>query len=228
MTVGAFVTGTDTEVGKTVVAGGMVWRWVRDGHRTGVMKPVASGCRHTGSGLRNPDAEALMSLANVDAPYEMVNPYAFVPAIAPHVAAEQTGAEIELPRIRSVFEVLRGGCDRVVVEGVGGWSVPLGASATVADLVLALELPVVLVVGVRLGCLNHALLTAAAIRAAGARLAAWVANQIDRDTACVQENIDALRARLNAPLLGVIPHLSEGPDAARVGNHLALLSSLEL
>lgn len=217
---GVFVTGTDTEIGKTLFAQALVWRWRQDGRRVGVMKPVASGCRATGAGLRNSDAERLLAASNVDTSYHTVNPYAFLPAVAPHLAAAQAGVRIECGRIRACFNELAAASDYVVVEGVGGWQVPLGPDATVADVALSLGLPVVMVVGIRLGCLNHALLTAAAINDAGAQLAGWVANHIDPQTELAMENVDALRARLKAPLWGVIPHLSTDPDPAAVSRYL--------
>ena len=223
MATGVFVTGTDTEIGKTLVAQALVWRWRQDGRRVAVMKPVASGCRTTDAGLRNADAECLRAVSNVDAPYETINPYAFAPAVAPHLAAAQAGVRIERARIRSCFNRLAAVSDCVVVEGVGGWWVPLGPDSTVADVARSLGLPVVLVVGIRLGCLNHALLTAAAISDAGVELVGWAANHIEAHTELATENVDALRARLDAPLWGVIPHLSADPDPAEVSRYLTAL-----
>lgn len=220
MATGVFITGTDTEIGKTLFARALVWRWMQDGRRVAVMKPVASGCRRTDDGLRNSDAECLLAVSNVDAPYETVNPYAFAPAVAPHLAAVQAGVRIECAQIRTCFNQLATVSDCVVVEGVGGWQVPLGPDSAVADVALSLDLPVVLVVGIRLGCLNHALLTAAAIRAAGADLAGWAANHVEAHTELATENVDALRARLDAPLWGVIPHLSADSDPATVSRYL--------
>ncbi len=220
MAAGVFVTGTDTEIGKTLFAQALVWHWRRDGLRIAVMKPVASGCRATDAGLRSPDAESLLAVSNVDAPYDTVNPYAFAPAVAPHLAAAQAGVRIQCARIRSCFDELADASDRVVVEGIGGWQVPLGPDSAVADIALSLDLPVVLVVGIRLGCLNHALLTAAAISGAGAELAGWVANHIAAQTDLAKENIDALRARLDAPLWGVIPHLSADVGPVAVTRYL--------
>jgi dethiobiotin synthetase len=221
---GVFVTGTDTEIGKTLFAKALVWRWRQDGRRIAVMKPVASGCRTTDTGLRNADAESLLALSNVDAPYETVNPYAFAPAVAPHLAAARAGVRIECSRIRACFDELAAASDCVVVEGVGGWQVPMGPDHTVADVALSLGLPVVLVVGIRLGCLNHALLTAAAISDAGAELAGWAANHIEAKTDLAMENVDALRTRLDAPLWGVIPHMSADPDPAAVNRYLTVPS----
>ncbi len=218
-----FVTGTDTEVGKTVVAEALVRRCVGEGLRIAVMKPVASGCRTTRVGLRNADAERLIAASNVPARYETVNPYAFEAPVAPHLAARRAGVEIEMPRIRACFDELDAAGDGVVVEGVGGWRVPLAGDIDVADLVVSLELPVVLVVGVRLGCLNHALLTADAVRGAGAELFGWVANCIDPEMELASENIESLRARLPGPCLGAIPYLG---DAAAITAAEAYLTRL--
>lgn len=201
---GVFVTGTDTGVGKTYVATGLVRASVRAGLRTVGMKPVASGCVQTPDGLRNEDALALQAAANMPRPYEQVNPYSFEPPIAPHLAATEAGFVIELPRILTVFNQLCAGADMVVVEGVGGWQVPLSESFGVPELARALALPVILVVGLRLGCLNHALLSARAIRDDGLRLAGWVANGIDPKFERRAGNLATLTHTIHAPLLGDI------------------------
>ncbi len=206
---GVFVTGTDTEIGKTVAACALVAAWVRQGYRVAAMKPVASGCDATESGLRNADALALQQAANVHAAYELVNPYAFAPPIAPHIAAEQSGTRIDLDRVGAAFEVLATRADRVVVEGVGGWRVPLDERATVADLAAHLGLPVVLVVGVRLGCINHALLTSESIATGPCRFAGWIANHCDPQCEVTADIVASLRARLPAPLYGELPWLGE-------------------
>jgi dethiobiotin synthetase len=211
---GCFVTGTDTGVGKTWVSAGLIRALQARGRTTLGMKPVASGCEATAEGLRNEDAVALRAVGSRTVPYELVNPYAFAPPIAPHLAAEQADIEIALARISACFAELSAQSDFVVVEGVGGWMVPLNEREDVADLAAALELPVVLVVGVRLGCLNHALLSAEAIARRGLPLAGWVANLIEPETAFVEENVRTLEARLDAPLLGRIPFADElDPDA---------------
>jgi dethiobiotin synthetase len=160
---GVVVTGTDTGVGKTLVAAGLLHGLARRGLRVAGMKPVATGCERTAAGLRNDDALCLGRHASVDAAYEEINPYAFEPAIAPHVAAAEAGVRIDLARIAACCARLSRGADRVVVEGVGGWRVPLNEREDVGDLARLLGLPVLLVVGVRLGCLNHARLSADAI-----------------------------------------------------------------
>ena len=204
---GWFITGTDTGVGKTVIAAGLIQALTDKGLLIAAMKPVASGGYASASGLRNTDAETLMEAANVDGDYETVNPYVFKPPVAPHLAAESEGINISLNRIRDQFCKLSDLADYVVVEGIGGWMVPLGPDTTTADLAVQLQLPVIMVIGLRLGCLNHALLTAESIQKAGLRLAGWVASQIDPRFEQQQDNIDALKSRLSAPCLGQIPYI---------------------
>lgn len=214
MTRGVFVTGTDTHVGKTWISLGLVTALKGRGLRTGAMKPVASGCIETAEGLRNEDALRLQAAANVPLAYRQVNPVSLAPPIAPHLAAREAGTAIDVQALSDAFRVLAGHCEWVVVEGAGGWRVPLGDDETLADLVRAMVLPVILVVGVRLGCLNHALLSAEAIRGDGMTLAGWVANLVEPDVPRARENVDTLRARLPAPLLGCVPHLRDcDPDA---------------
>jgi len=199
------VTGTDTGVGKTLVAAALLHGLARRGRRAVGMKPVATGCVSTPAGLRNDDALSLASHASVPADYEYINPYAFEPAIAPHIAAAEAGIDIDLAHIVRAFAQLAQRADCVVVEGVGGWRVPLNAREDVADLARLLRLPVLLVVGVRLGCINHARLTATAIMEAGLPWAGWVASCIDAQMARVQENLIALEQMLPAPRLGTLP-----------------------
>lgn len=202
---GYFITGTDTEIGKTTVAAALVAALVARGVKAGVMKPVASGCERTKDGLRNADALQLIEASGQSPDYPAVNPYAFEPPIAPHVAAARAGVQISIPDIVSGARQLAEINDLVVIEGVGGFRVPLGPDADTADLAVALELPVILVVGMRLGCINHALLTAEAIRSRGLELAGWVANGIDPDMAAQDENVAALEAGLEAPMLARLP-----------------------
>lgn len=205
---GLFVTGTDTEVGKTLAATVLMHHFRRQGLRVVGMKPVAAGCHETPEGWKNEDVEALRAAANVDAPIEHVNPYRFHAPIAPHVAARREGRTIDLDRIMASFERLRAMTDIVVVEGAGGFLVPLGDAEDFGDLARRLALPVVLTVGLRLGCINHALLTREAIAARGLHLAGWIANGIDPHMEAPQDSIATLASRLRAPLLGVIPWLS--------------------
>ncbi|MHB8536265.1 MAG: dethiobiotin synthase [Sulfuricaulis sp.] len=202
---GWFITGTDTGVGKTRMARWLLEALARADQRAVGMKPVASGCRETAAGRRSEDAEQLLAASGVPADYADVNPYAFAPACAPHIAARECGVEIRAEKILASFRSLQRQAPWVVVEGVGGWMVPLGERLTLADVARALRLPAILVVGMRLGCLNHALLTAAAIRREGVPLAGWIANQIDPAMTHVAENTAALVQRIDAPLLAAFP-----------------------
>jgi len=219
---GYFVTGTDTGVGKTLIACALLRAFARTGKSVVGMKPVAAGRE----GGRWADAEALARASTVSAGTRVVNPYAFEPAIAPHIAAELAGLEIGLEPIARAYDELSGLADVVVVEGVGGFLVPLNATQTGADLAVRLGLPVVLVVGMRLGCLNHALLTRRQIEASGLRCAGWVANCILPDMPHLDGNIRALEQRLDCPLLGVLP-FRQDLGAAQAASLLSLEPLLE-
>lgn len=217
-----FVTGTDTEVGKTTIAAGLLHAARLAGLSTAAAKPVASGCEATSEGLRNGDALALLGECSLALAYDEVNPFAFEPAIAPHLAAREAGVELSVARLLpAVHRVLDKGADFSLVEGAGGWRVPLAGRETLADLAVALGLPVILVVGVRLGCINHAVLSAEAIERDGLRLAGWVANIVDPHTSRLEENLATLAERLAAPCLGRVPRLGEASPAA-VATHLDL------
>jgi len=216
MSAGLFVTGTDTEVGKTLVARLIVRSLVATGVRVAVMKPVAAGGIMTEQGLRNDDALGLIADCNVVMPYSTVNPYCFKAPVSPHLAARDTGVTIELGLIQQQLRTLRVAADYVIVEGAGGWLAPLNDTQFVADLAIALELPVLLVVGLRLGCLNHALLSAAAIRARGARLAGWIANQIDPGFARMAQNLSTLEAHLGMPPIACLAYDPELREAGRL------------
>jgi len=211
-----FVTGTDTEIGKTFVACALLHALRRAGLSAVAMKPVAAGFDASG---RNDDVENLLAASSLQPPREWVNPYGFKAAIAPHIAAEEEGRRIELPHIVATFAQLQALADAVVVEGVGGFCVPLGRAYDTADLAAALQLPVLLVVGMRLGCINHALLTQQVIATRGLTLAGWVANRIDPEMSRFSENLAALQERLAAPLLGVVEH-GTTPEKAALGLRL--------
>lgn len=213
MAAGLFVTGTDTGVGKTVVSRLIVRSLAATGVRVAVMKPVAAGSFMTAQGLRNADALGLIADSNVVMPYETVNPYCLATPVSPHLAARTAGVSIELQRIRENYAKLRAAADCVIVEGAGGWLAPLNDTQFIADLAAALELPVLLVVGLRLGCLNHALLTVAAIRQRRQRLAGWIANQIDPDFACMPENLATLRRHIGMPPLTTVAYDKAAPGA---------------
>jgi dethiobiotin synthetase len=208
---GVFVTGTDTGVGKTRVAAGLIAALRRRGRRVAGMKPVASGCVATPEGLRSDDALELIAASGLDLPYGWINPYAFAPPIAPHIAAAEAAKPVRFAVIQEAFESLAAAADCVVVEGVGGWRVPLGMDGDVAALAERLSLPVILVVGLRLGCLSHAALTAADIRRCGAPLAGWVASTIDANHERPVENLACLAELLPEPCLGV---LADSPNAS--------------
>ena len=206
MTAGVFVTGTDTGCGKTHVAS-MLIRGLRGrGIRVAAFKPVAAGARYRDGELVNDDALALAAASGLGLPYRTVNPYCFAPPVAPHIAAAEADVRIDLARLTEAFAELAAAGDFVVVEGAGGWRVPLGPGLDIQALASALGLPVLLVVGLRLGCLNHALLSAQAIRASGARPIGWVGNQVDPSMARLGANLETLRHALEVPCLGVLTH----------------------
>jgi dethiobiotin synthetase len=201
-----FVTGTDTEVGKTAVSCALLQAAARQGLRTAAVKPVAAGCDELG---RNEDALQLMANMTEQLDYDQVNPVALAAAIAPHIAAQQEGRRMQASRLAGLCRgVMLGAADFVLIEGAGGWRVPISSRETLADLARELQVGVVLVVGMRLGCINHALLTAEAVRRDGLELAGWVANQPGARMNCHGENLATLRSMLRAPFLGEIPHLS--------------------
>lgn len=222
MTAAYFVTGTDTEVGKTTIAAGLLHAARQAGLSTAAAKPVASGCEMTADGLRNGDALALLAECSLPMRYEEVNPFAFEPAIAPHLAASEAGVELTASGMaESVRRMLALRADLSLVEGAGGWRVPLAGRESLSDLAVMLGLPVILVVGVRLGCINHALLSRDAIEADGLRLAGWVANIIDPGTSRLRENLQTLAERLQAPCVGQVPYLPAATPAS-VASHLEL------
>lgn len=216
---GVFVTGTDTGVGKTRISTALLEAAVALGYRSIGMKPVAAGCERTPNGWRNDDALGLMRAANVDMPYEAVNPYALPEAIAPHLAAEHMGIEIGIGKLAEQARTLRAHADLIVVEGAGGIVVPLCGRQTQADLMAALRLPIVLVVGIRLGCLNHALLSADYLRQRDLPVLGWIASRCDNETLCAEENIDTLERMLEIPLIGTAEFAPDGRDD-RLGEDL--------
>lgn len=220
MTRSYFITGTDTGVGKTLVSCALLHALrARFGRAVG-MKPVAAGADATPEGaLINEDVTALRGASNVQVDPRLDNPYIFAAPVSPHIAARLAGAYIELDVLVQRYHALAAQADAVVVEGAGGFCVPLNDTQTSADLAQRLALPVVLVVGLRLGCLNHALLTQEAIVSRGLTLAGWVANRIDPTMASTADNIDTLRARLAAPMLADVPWM-DAPQASRIAIEL--------
>jgi dethiobiotin synthetase len=213
-----FVAGTDTGVGKTLISCALLHSFAAQGKRVVGMKPVAAGCDDNG---HNEDVLQLRAAGNVSVGYGQINPYCFVPPIAPHIAAQRAGVIMQFSRIAVSYQELAAQADVVIVEGAGGLLVPLNAQQDSADLAKELDLPVILVVGMRLGCLNHALLTVEVIAARGLELAGWVANIVDADMASIEENVATLEQRIGAPLLGVVPYMTQ-PDAGAVAGYLDL------
>lgn len=220
-----FVTGTDTGVGKTHASVAMIHALRARGRRPVGYKPVASGCEWTPDGWRNEDALALQAASDTGEAYEAINPYAFEPPIAPHIAAERAGVVVDLQRLDAAADALAARHDTLIVEGAGGWMVPINADSTYADWVAARQWPVVLVVGLRLGCINHALLSAEAIRRR-TRLAGWIANCLPPLQAEWRENIEAITRSIAAPLLGCLPAGQAPAQAAANLDMERLISSL--
>lgn len=222
MTSRYFVTGTDTEIGKTTVSAGILYRARQALLTTAAAKPVAAGCERTPDGLRNEDALALMAQCTPALAYDLINPMTLEAAIAPHIAAKEEGVELTVDQLAAACtRVFDQGAALSLVEGAGGWRVPLNDSETLADLAKRLDVPVILVVGMRLGCINHALLTAQAIAGDGLTLAGWVANRVDPNMSRPEENLQTLQALIKAPCLGVVPWLKD-PSAEAVAAHLDL------
>jgi dethiobiotin synthetase len=221
-----FITGTDTGVGKTLASCALLHGFAAQGKSVVGMKPVAAGCADDS---QHEDVRQLRAASNVLASGGQINPYCFVQAVAPHLAARFVGIRINFARIVESFSELNAQADVVIVEGVGGFRVPLNDEQDSADFAVQLGLPVILVVGMRLGCLNHALLTAEAIAARGLTLAGWVANVPEAGMAMLNENIAALQQRIHAPLLGIVPYL-EQPDAREAASflNLALLEQMDV
>ncbi len=206
-----FLTGTDTEVGKTHVATLLLKAVSDQDIRCAGYKPIAAGAELQAEGLRNEDALGLQTAGNIHIPYELINPYCFAPAIAPHLAAEQAAVTISETKLLDAHDRIAAMADWVLVEGAGGWRVPIGPDRDMADFVSDQGWPVVLVVGMRLGCLNHALLSAESI-ARQSRLLGWVANCLPPEQPMLMDNIKTLRQRMPAPLLGVFPEGSQTPE----------------
>ena len=200
-----FVTGTDTSVGKTTVTVRLMQQLVAQGLTVIGMKPVASGCEWLDGRWQNDDVLQLTAASNVSAPAELINPYCFEPAIAPHIAAAQAGVEIDFNVIRAAYAQLTAMADVVIVEGAGGLLVPLNATQTIADLIQALSLPALVVVGMRLGCINHALLTAQVLKQRNIDFCGWVANNIDPQMSVPQENLQSLITGLQQPPVLQVP-----------------------
>ena len=210
-----FITGTDTGIGKTTAALLLMQALKRRGYRVAAMKPISCGCEKTRSGLRHEDALALMAESSVILPYELVNPYVFKEAIAPHIAAQQINVQIDVAEIKHCYQQIKSQVDVVIVEGAGGWLVPINDTQSTADMAAYCNWDVILVVEIRLGCLNHALLSAVSIQEKKCRLTGWIANSRNAEMPYRAENIKSLRSRLAAPLLAELPELSEAINGER-------------
>lgn len=217
-----FITGTDTEVGKTVASCALLQAAALAGYRTAGYKPVASGSEMTEEGVRNSDALALQRNSSVPLSYEQVNPLAFMEPTSPHIVSAEEGRPVDFATLSAGLAALEPLADWVQVEGAGGWFTPLSETATFADWVRETQLPVILVVGVKLGCINHALLTAQAIQAAGLPFAGWIANDVQPPGKRHQEYMSTLKRLLPAPLLGEIPWLGESVGQQPLGCYLSL------
>jgi dethiobiotin synthetase len=216
-----FVTGTDTDVGKTQIAAGLLHLANSQGLSTIGLKPVAAGCEKTEQGLRNQDALLLQAVSSVKLPYEQINPVALIEPVSPHIAAQQEKRVLSADRLAGFCRGSFRMADFTLIEGAGGWRVPINPLETMADLVRALQSPVILVVGMRLGCLNHALLTVEAIRQDGLPIVAWVANCLDVNMRATDENIQTLQQRIPAPCLGVVPFMNQ-PTPEKFAEYLSL------
>ena len=215
-----FITGTDTDAGKTIVTAGLLAAANQAGKRTMGLKPVSAGCEQTPEGLRNSDALILQETASIKLAYDQVNPIAFEPPIAPHIAAMEENRVLSGDRIAAFCRgAMMQPADFVLVEGAGGWRVPLSYRETMAQIPKSLQIPAIMVVGMKLGCINHALLTAESISRDGVPLAGWIANKVDADMDSYEANRDTIANMLHAPLLAEIPHL-ENPEPTEVAKYI--------
>lgn len=219
---GFFITGTDTGVGKTVVTAGLLKHFKNQGYSTAALKPLATGGINTPDGWRNEDVMAIHAECSLPLTDQEINPFSFVPAIAPEIAAKEVGVTLTVEKTTQACEpIFNKNADITIVEGVGGWMVPISEDETMADFALSLKLPVIVVIGMRLGCINHALLTRAAVLERKLLIAGWVANCIEPNMPYLKENIETLKKQFEEPLLGVVPFMSE-PDMATVAKSLSL------
>ncbi len=220
-----FITGTDTGVGKSLVATALLKLANEQGMATLGLKPVSAGC-YLREGIQvNEDAWELMHASSLKKDYADINPVALREPMAPHIAAQRENVELEAASLIAKCQSQLAEAEFAVIEGAGGWLVPINSNESMADIATGIKAPVILVVGLRLGCINHALLSAAAIHSAGLQLAGWVANQVDPEMAVPEENVQTLLDRLDAPMLGRIPHM-ENPGTVFAAPHLSLYALL--
>ena len=221
-----FITGTDTDAGKTHVTSLLLKLLAQHKKNAIGFKPLAAGCEMAFDQLVNADALMLMESATVSAKYDVINPFAFAPPIAPHIAAEQVGVNITLDKLSTAYSTLKQqGADYHLTEGAGGWALPINNTDYLYDWVKAEQLPVILVVGMKLGCLNHALLTAAHMQSLGINCVGWIANQVDPNMDEYQANLDSLKARLPFPILAISPYSEQTP---KLQIYKTLLNTLNL
>lgn len=218
-----FITGTDTEVGKTHVTQTLLRHFQFQGKTTLGLKPIASGAENTVDGLKNSDALSLIAASTEERPYQDVNPFVFAPAIAPHIAAAQSDSLISVDSLQTWYQSLSSSAELVFLEGAGGWKCPLNNKETYADFVIAESLPVILVVGMRLGCLNHAMLTAESILTSGVPFCGWIANILDPSMPVLEENLATLEHFMPVPRLAVQPYSAVIPQKFESGHRLDLL-----
>ncbi|WP_394186582.1 dethiobiotin synthase [Pseudoalteromonas tetraodonis] len=220
-----FITGTDTDAGKTHVTSLLLKLLAQHKKRAIGFKPIASGCEMAFEQLVNADALMLMESATVSAKYDIINPFAFAPPIAPHIAAEQAGINITVEKLSMAYQhVKQQGADYLLTEGAGGWALPINNNEYLYDWVKAEQLPVILVVGMKLGCINHALLTAAHMQSLGINCVGWIANQVDATMDEFQANLDSLKTRLPFPLLAISPYTEQAPKLQIYKTLLEILS----
>jgi len=214
-----FITGTDTDAGKTLLTLGLMQALQQQGLRVNGMKPVAAGVFEIDGKTVNEDAQLIRQQSTKALPYELINPWLFEPAIAPHIAAQQVNKTIDFQSIKTALNEIKKQSDLVVVEGAGGWLVPLNEQQDVADIAVNMNLPVILIVGLKLGCINHARLTLQAIQAAGCRVVGWIGTQIEPEMMNVDENIETLKHYLPVQCLGIVPWL-ESQDTKTVASYI--------
>lgn len=219
MAQGYFITGTDTSVGKTWCSVALMHYFKNQGKSVAAMKPVASGASWINGRLVNEDALLLQQNASKNFSYDVVNPYVFEMPVSPHIAAEKAGENIDFEQIANKLAVLQKSCEIIIIEGVGGWLVPLGPKFGIADLAMRLGFPVIVVVAIRLGCINHARLTLSSLHAAGVLCAGWIANCTEQGMLAKEENIQSISSFTDAPLLGVLP-FSQKPDFGSLARYL--------
>ena len=204
-----FITGTDTNIGKTAITCTLIAKYIKEGFRVGGMKPVAAGCLLENGYMISEDVKRIIEVSNVDLNINEINPYSFEQPIAPHISFKKNKEEIDIHLIKKCLRSFENQTDYLFIEGVGGYAVPLTETFTTADLLEKLNIPVILVVGMKLGCINHALLTVESILNKKQKLSGWIANQIDEHMQAYEENVSFLKEKIKAPCLGAVPYFRD-------------------